>query len=294
MDKKKSSYYLPDPSPWPIIGSVGLGLFFVGFANWLHEGSIGPYLAICGLFVVLYTVTGWFGTLIQESQAGHLHHPQITQSFKWGVIWFIFTEVAFFATFFGALLYVRLVTIPWLGGEHASGSQLTHLLLWPHFSAHWPLFHNPSPSRFVGPHGVMATWGIPAFNTAILLLSGVTITIAHWGILKEKKHTACLFQCCTILLGWFFLFMQVQEYAEAYHEKGLTLASGIYGSLFFLLTGFHGLHVFLGTVMLCVIAWRMYAAHFDAAHHFAFEAVSWYWHFVDVVWLTLFVFVYWL
>jgi len=198
----------------------------------------------------------------------------------------------FFGVFFGSLFYIRVFVVPWLGG---SGSGfMTHMINWPGFQAVWPVLANPDPSKFTAPHSVMETWGIPAINTSILLSSGVTITIAHFGLVKGRRLQALIGQGLTILLGISFLFMQVSEYSIAYTEKGLTLGSGIFGTTFFMLTGFHCLHVTLGTIMLIVIFIRIYKHHFTQEHHFAFEAVSWYWHFVDVVWLFLFIFVYWL
>jgi cytochrome c oxidase subunit 3 len=179
-----------------------------------------------------------------------------------------------------------------LGGD--TSDITTHLLLWPSFQATWPLLQNPAAANFIGPQSVMETWGIPAINTAILLSSGVTITIAHWSLLKNHRKTMLISQLATILLGISFLIFQGHEYGLAYEEKGLTLGSGIYGTTFFMLTGFHGLHVTIGTIGLIVILYRMLKRDFNPHNHFAFEAVSWYWHFVDVVWLLLFIFVYWL
>ena len=288
----KPNYYLPEPSHWPIVGSIGLTCLLVGVANWLHENAIGPYVAGLGLLITLYMVVGWFGTVIRENQAGNFQNEMADNAFRSGMIWFIFSEVMFFCVFFGALFYTRVYTVPWLGG--VGGGALTHILLWPNFESTWPLFHNPDPAQFGGQHSVMNTWGIPALNTLILLTSGVTITFAHWGLLQKKRRLTLISQALTILLGLTFLVMQVVEYGEAYTEKALTLHSGIYGSTFFMLTGFHGFHVTLGSIMLTVILWRLYRGHFDEKHHFAFEAVAWYWHFVDVVWLGLFIFVYWL
>jgi cytochrome c oxidase subunit 3 len=288
----KGGYYLPEPSHWPIIGSIALFCFFIGLANWLHGNSIGPYLVCAGFLILMFMMFGWFGTVIRENRAGLLQNPQVDRSFRWGMLWFIFTEIMFFSAFFGALFYARVLSVPWLGG---SGSGvMTHLILWPGFHTTWPLLKTPNPSLFVGPKSVMETWGIPAINTAILLTSGGTITVAHWAVLKNRRKQMMIFQFLTILLGICFLSMQAHEYWMAYTEKGLTLGSGIYGSTFFMLTGFHAFHVTLGTTMLCVILYRMLRGDFNSEDHFGFEAVSWYWHFVDVVWLGLFVFVYWL
>jgi len=291
-DHIKGNYYLPGPSPWPIVASIGLFFIMFGAANWLHDVSFGPYVFGLGFAIVLFMMFGWFGIVIHENQTGLYDNPQLDRSFRWGMCWFIFSEVMFFGAFFGALYYSRDLSVAWLGGEGVGS--MTHLLLWPDFVAEWPLLQNPNPAQFVGPQSVMETWELPALNTLILLTSGVTITIAHWAILKNRHVPALVGQGLTILLGVCFLVMQAHEYSIAYLEKGLTLASGIYGTTFFMLTGFHAFHVTLGTIMLIVIFFRIYKRHFNSHNHFAFEAVSWYWHFVDVVWLLLFVLVYWM
>lgn len=292
MAGKPGSYYVPEPSHWPIVGSIGLFCTLVGAANWIHGKSYGPYLFLLGAFILVLTMYGWFGTVIKENQAGLYSTEQMDRSFRWGMCWFIFSEVMFFGAFFGALFYAREFSVPWLGGEGAGA--MTHLLLWPNFQAAWPLFHTPNPAEFVGPKGIMETWEIPAINTLILLTSSVTITFAHWGVLKNNRSQLIIGQALTVLLGIAFLAMQAHEYGIAYTEKGLKLTSGIYGTTFYMLTGFHAMHVTIGTIMLIVILYRILRRHFTAENHFAFEAASWYWHFVDVVWLTLFIFVYWL
>jgi cytochrome c oxidase subunit 3 len=291
-NSKTETYYLPEPSAWPVIGSIGLFCFMVGAANWLHHKTIGPYLFILGGLIMVLMISGWFHRVIREDEAGLLNSKQMETSYRWGMGWFIFSEVMFFGAFFGALFYTRLYGIPWLGGE--GGGILTHLLLWPNFQAEWPLLQNPNPSEFVGPHSVMEPWGIPALNTLILLSSAATLTVAHWSLLKDKRVIAIVFQGVTIVLGILFLIMQAHEYTTAYMEKSLTLYSGIFGTTFFMLTGFHALHVTVGTIMLITIFGRLLKGHFNSVHHFGFEGVAWYWHFVDVVWLFLFVFVYWL
>jgi cytochrome c oxidase subunit 3 len=290
--EKSKGYYLPAPSSWPLKISIALICTVVGAANWLHGLSFGPYLMFFGLFMLFYMIYGWFGLVVQENRAGLLQDKQVDRSFRWGMCWFIFSEVMFFGAFFSALFYVRVVVLPILSGTNSSIT--SHVLLWPSFHLIWPLLANPNPGIYSGPQSVMDTWGIPAFNTLILLSSGVTITVAHWSLLKNNRKTMLLFQLFTILLGISFLIMQAHEYGQAYLEKGLTLASGIYGTTFFMLTGFHGLHVTIGTLGLIVILYRMLKHDFNSHNHFAFEAVAWYWHFVDVVWLFLFIFVYWL
>jgi cytochrome c oxidase subunit 3 len=198
----------------------------------------------------------------------------------------------FFAAFFGALFYARQLSIPWLGGEGVK--IFTNQLLWQDFQTAWP---SNGPAK-VGPRDdgsfeIIPAFGLPAINTAILLLSGVTLTIAHHALQEGKRGTLNLFLAITFILGFIFLGLQAEEYIHAYTELGLTLSTGIYGSTFFMLTGFHGFHVFLGAVMLFIIWLRTMKGHFTPNRHFGFEAVAWYWHFVDVVWLGLFVFVYW-
>ncbi len=291
MNHETKGYYLPEPSSWPLKGSIALICIMAGAANWLHEMWFGPYLVAFGFIMLFYMVHGWFGLVIRENRAGLLDNKQVDHSFRLGMCWFIFSEVMFFSAFFGALLYVRIYGLPTLGG--VTSHIASHVVLWPAFHLTWPLLANPSPG-VAGPGSVMDTWGIPAINTLILLSSGGTMTVAHWALLKNRFKIMVSFQFFTILLGISFLFMQAHEYGEAYFQKGLTLASGIYGTTFFMLTGFHGLHVTIGTIGLIVILYRMLKHDFNPHNHFAFEAVAWYWHFVDVVWLFLFIFVYWL
>ena len=285
------SYYIPDPSPWPLIASIGLFTTLVGLANWIHNTWYGPYVFFTGALILIFMMFGWFGTVIRENQAG-LYDEQVDRTYRWAMSWFIFSEVCFFAAFFGALFYTRYWVVPNLGGE--GNYPLTHYLLWPNFTATWPLLVNPNNVKFVGAFEQMKAWGIPAINTLILLTSGVTITWAHWALKKENQTRLIIGLLLTILLGITFLICQAYEYHEAYMDLNLTLGSGIYGSTFFMLTGFHGAHVTIGTIMLCVILGRAIKGHFTPDHHFAFEGVAWYWHFVDVVWLFLFIFVYWL
>ncbi len=285
-------YYLPKPSHWPITGAIALFILLIGVANWLHKSVLGPILVVIGSLLLIYMIVGWFGTVIRENQLGLYNNQQVDRSFRWGMIWFIFSEVMFFGAFFGVLFYIRIWAVPWLGGEGVG--EMTHLLLWPDFQINWPLLKNPDPGLFPGPKDVIGAWGIPAINTALLLSSGVTITIAHWAVIKDKHMQAVIAQAATILLGILFLSMQAHEYLLAHLHYRLTFSSGIFGTTFYMLTGFHALHVTLGTLMLIVIFFRIIKRHFTPTRHFAFEAVAWYWHFVDVVWLILFVFVYWI
>ncbi|HTT07594.1 MAG TPA: cytochrome c oxidase subunit 3 [Gammaproteobacteria bacterium] len=286
-----TGYYLPDPSRWPITGSIGLFSLLGGFALTLDGHTAGKAIMLFGVLVMLGMLFGWFGTVIRESEGGQ-YNGQVDVSFRWGMAWFIFSEVMFFAAFFGALFYARQLSVPWLGGE--GDKVATHQYLWSSFTAAWPLLSTPNTSLFMQIKEVIPAFGVPAINTLLLLSSGVTVTIAHHALKHNKRGVLILFLLLTIALGVAFLLCQAHEYGEAYREKGLTLNSGIYGSTFFMLTGFHGLHVTLGAIMLTVIWIRCLKGHFKPNHHFGFEAVAWYWHFVDVVWLGLFIFVYWL
>jgi cytochrome c oxidase subunit 3 len=292
MSASKGGYYLPEPSHWPIVGSIGMFLLLFGFAMALpthNDGEMGNMTVMfIGLAVIIFMLFGWFGTVIKESVSGK-YNDKVDMSFRWSMGWFIFSEVMFFAAFFGALFYARMYSVPWLGG--ASNNVMTAELLWPAFEAAWP---TNGPGEVGGAYQMMGAWGIPAINTLILLTSGVTVTWAHWGLKKNDRTQLILGLMATVALGFLFLGLQAYEYIHAYSELNLKLTSGIYGTTFFMLTGFHGLHVTLGATMLVVILLRSMKGHFTANNHFAFEAVAWYWHFVDVVWLGLFVFVYWL
>ena len=286
----QGTYYIPKPSHWPLVGSFGLTTTLIGAASWLHHDWYGPYLFALGLLIVICMMFGWFGQVIYENGKG-LYDEQVDRSYRWGMCWFIFSEVCFFAAFFGALFFARFWSVPLLGGEM---HPMTHWTLWSDFQATWPLLKNPNNQLFVGAYEAMGAWGLAAINTVILLTSGVTLTWAHWALKLNKRTQLLVSMSLTIALGLLFLSLQAYEYHEAYTEMNLTLASGIYGTTFFMLTGFHGLHVTLGTIMLIVILIRCKRGHFTPERHFAFEGVAWYWHFVDVVWLFLFVFVYWL
>ncbi len=281
-------YYIPHGSKWPIVGSVSLFVTMLGVAMLLNGINIAPWILLLGLLAVIYMFFGWFGTVIGESEGG-LYNQGVDRSFRMGMMWFIFSEVMFFAAFFGALYYARQLSVPWLGGEGTKF--LTNLFLWPSYEGSWP---TNGPADVGGNFGIIPAFGIPAMNTAILLSSGVTITIAHHALKAGNRGILKIFLALTFILGFVFVGLQAEEYIHAYKELNLTLGSGVYGSTFFMLTGFHGLHVTIGAIMLLVIWLRVMKGHFTPQHHFAFEAVAWYWHFVDVVWLGLFIFVYWL
>ncbi|HYM33899.1 MAG TPA: cytochrome c oxidase subunit 3 [Steroidobacteraceae bacterium] len=285
-DHAADKYYVPHGSPWPIFGSVALFCTMSGAALFLNDSSGGGYLLALGLLLLVAMFVFWFGTVIGESE-GRLYNDAVDKSFRMGMMWFIFSEVMFFAVFFGALFYGRILSIPWLAGEGVKIS--THFELWPTFENIWP---SNGPGHVGGQFETIPWNKVPLLNTLILLTSGVTVTIAHHALKAGSRKVLNIFLAATFLLGFFFVFMQANEYKEAFEHLNLSLKSGFYGSTFFMLTGFHGLHVTIGAIMLTVIWFRCMKGHFTPTRHFAFEGVAWYWHFVDVVWLGLFIFVY--
>ena len=243
---------------------------------------------IVGFLVLVYMMFGWFGEVIDESESGRYKKVEGI-SFRMGMVWFIFSEVMFFAAFFGALFYIRIYSVPWLAGDGSGAA--TNEFLWGGFEAIWP---TNGPGDVGGQYEKMGAWGLPAINTLILLVSGVTCTWAHWGLVANNRKQLILGLLATVILGFIFVGLQVLEYSHGYNELNLTMGSGVYGSTFYMLTGFHGFHVTVGAIMLLVMLFRSMKGHFTPENHFAFEAAAWYWHFVDVVWLGLFIFVYWL
>ena len=285
-------YYIPNGSKWPIVGTLSLFITFLGGAMMFNGLDLGKYILIVGLASLVYMFAGWFSDVISESIAGK-YSKQVDVSFRMGMGWFILSEVMFFAAFFGALYYARMFSIPWLSGEGQGGHNGTHEFLWSSFQASWPMAVMPDASKYTQYKDVIPAFGVPAINTAILLTSGVTVTFAHWALKNANRAALSAWLFATVALGFIFVYLQAGEYAHAMHELDLTLNSGIYGSTFYMLTGFHGFHVTMGATMLTVILFRSLKGHFSKKDHFAFEAVAWYWHFVDVVWLGLFIFVYW-
>lgn len=290
MASTDNHYFVPEGSKWPIIASMGVLVLLAGTSLAINGVGGAWTMVTVGLVMIAILFYGWFSEVIAESHSG-VYNEQVDNSFRQGMIWFIGSEVFFFACFFGSLYYLRALTGPYLGGEGYLG---TSNILWEGFSFQWPLLEVPDPEKFMNTKEKMGAWGIPAINTAILLTSGVTLTWAHWALKKNNRFQLNLGMFVTILLGVIFFGFQIYEYKHAYSDLDLTLQSGIYGSTFYMLTGFHGFHVVVGTLMLMAILGRCLRGHFSEHNHFAFEAVAWYWHFVDVVWLGLFIFVYWL
>jgi len=276
-------YFVPSPSQWPVLGGATLLLTMIGAAAWVNGVPWGMYANLGGILLTMIVLYNWFGLAIHESESGQ-YNERVDVSYRWSMSWFIFSEVMFFGAFFGALFYARSITMPWLG-------DLDNKLLWPDFVAQWG---NVGPAGTIEAFKMMTPFPIPTINTALLLSSGVTLTIAHHALIAGNRSKTSMFLFFTILLGACFMGLQAHEYMDAYSELNLKLTSGIYGSTFFLLTGFHGFHVTMGAIMLSVVLYRHLKGHFTPTHHFAFEGAAWYWHFVDVVWLGLYVVVYWL
>lgn len=285
--EKNAQYFVPEPSAWPFMMTISLFVFVGSFAAWLNGAEWGHYGFALGLAMVMAMTFVWFRGVVRESLSGK-YKLQEDMTFRWAMGWFIFSEVMFFGAFFGALFYARHLSLPWLSGEGAEFA--TNEYLWKGFEATWP---TNGPGDVGGSFGTIPPWGVPFLNTIFLIVSGMTFEIAHHALKEGRRARALIAMCVTVALGSAFLYFQAEEYIEAYSHLNLTLGSGIYGSTFFLLTGFHGAHVTLGTLMLIIMTLRIAVGHFKPEdNHFGFEAVGWYWHFVDVVWIGLFIFVY--
>ena len=282
-------YYVPHESRHPAMAALGLFFVILGAGQWVNGADWGKYSLLFGLVFWLWVLYNWFGEAIHESESG-LYGYKVDLSFRWSMSWFIFSEVMFFGAFFSALWWMRTHSVPELGN-------LNNAILWPDFKAAWPsavLGATASPAGIIEPFQTMTPFWLPTINTALLLSSGVTLTVAHHALRENQRAKTISFMWLTVLLGVIFLFVQGYEYYHAYHEMNLKLSSGVYGSTFFMLTGFHGFHVFLGMLMLLVVTLRLQKGHFSADRHFGFEGAAWYWHFVDVVWLGLYILVYWM
>jgi len=282
-------YYVPGPSRHPVLAAVGLFFVILGAGQWVNGHQWGAYSLMFGLLWWAFVLQQWFREAIRESETG-LYSARIDTSFRWSMSWFIFSEVMFFGAFFGALYWTRVHSVPNLGS-------IDNALLWPDFKAAWPSSvagATASPAGTIEPFGTMGPFWLPTINTALLLTSGITLTIAHHALRANQRGKTIAFMWLTVLLGVTFLFVQGYEYHHAYSELNLKLSSGVYGSTFFMLTGFHGFHVFVGMLMLLFITLRLMRGHFTPDRHFGFEGAAWYWHFVDVVWLGLYIVVYWM
>lgn len=278
-----SHYFIPAPSNWPMVGMISMILTTFGASMVVNKVALGYIPLALGFAVLIYMLVGWFGAVVSESETG-TYNRQVDVSFRWGMSWFIFSEVMFFASFFGALFYARVLAVPSLG-------DFDHKLLWPDFTPTWP---TEGPAGTIEPFTKIHAWPLPTINTILLVTSGIWLTIAHHALRANQRSKAIFWLVMTLLFGFAFVGIQAYEYGHAYVDLNLKLTSGIFGSTFFMLTGFHGLHVLVGAIMLTVVTLRLARGHFKPDQHFAFEAAAWYWHFVDVVWIGLYIVVYWL
>ncbi len=282
-------YFVPKPSRHPAMASLGLFFVVLGASQWINGADWGRYSLFFGLAMWLVVLYQWFGEAIHESETGRYGY-KVDLSFRWSMSWFIFSEVMFFGAFFSALWWARVHSVPALG-------DVENAVIWPDFKAAWPSVQagaTASPAGTIEPFATMTPFWLPTVNTALLLTSGITLTIAHHALIANERAKTLTFMYLTVLLGITFLGVQGFEYHHAYTEMNLKLTSGIYGSTFFMLTGFHGFHVFMGMLMLVIMTRRIQKGHFTPAKHFGFEGAAWYWHFVDVVWLGLYILVYWM
>ena len=260
-------YHLVEPSPWPIAGSISALTLVVGGLMYMHEITGGPWVMLLAVLGLAFTLVGWWRDVVHEGRTGH-HTDVVSKGLRIGMALFITSEVLFFFAFF-----------------------------WAYF---WGALYHPDPATVEGytwlPEGAhpVETWDIPFLNTMILLLSGCTVTWAHHCVREGDNRTATKALALTVLLGVLFTSFQAYEYVHTiYSPEGFTLSSGIFGSTFYMATGFHGFHVMIGTTFLLVCTFRAYYGHFRPDKHVGLEAAAWYWHFVDVVWLFLFTWVYW-
>ena len=308
----EGSYYVPEQSKLPLAAALGMGTMAFGAASWVIEGGTSTVFLI-GTAIMAAVMYKWWSIVIEENTQG-IVSDQLKYSYVLGMYWFIFSELMFFVCFFGSLFYVRVLVGPWLGGEAAIGvfddtatdaaiANATHL--WNEYDPTWPPLITPDQTvnaegaKFVGPQEAMSFPGwdklgswLPLYNTIVLISSSLTVDKAHHALKDGNRQAFIRWLGLTVFLGGVFLVLQAEEYVHAYKELGLTLDSGIYGTTFFLLTGFHGAHVTLGTIMLLISFLRGLKGHFNETDHFGFEAAAWYWHFVDVIWIGLFFIVY--
>jgi len=254
----RNPFHLVEVSPWPLTGSIrALGLV-IGMALWFHGGDLN--LLILGLFGVILTIIQWWRDVAREGTYQGYHTGIVVKGLRWGMILFIASEVCFFFAFFWAYFHSRLTPTVELGS------------VWP------PVGISP-----------LNPFDVPLLNTVVLLSSGVRVTWAHHGLIEGNRNTTIYGLLVTVILGAYFTILQLAEY----DETSFAFRDRVYGSTFFVATGFHGLHVLIGTTFLAVCLLRLWLHHYSRGHHFGFEAAAWYWHFVDVVWLFLYTFIYW-
>lgn len=304
----KHDYHLVNPSPWPLVGSIAATVMMIGAVAWMRSGPtesglpIGPgplftlsgsWMFYVGLAGVLVTMAGWWRDVIKESLAGENTSMVVRLGLRYGMVLFIASEVMFFAAWFWAFFGAALFPAAGDPIMLSDGAQMLNPAGDPAFLGNDARVH--ATGGVWPPQGVepLNPWQLPLLNTLILLLSGTTVTWAHHAVVHGDQKGLVQGLAVTIVLGLFFTALQAVEYYEALHYEMFSFSGGgIYGASFFMATGFHGLHVIIGTIFLIVCLFRALAGHFTPDRHFGFEAAAWYWHFVDVVWLFLFACIY--
>lgn len=289
MATKHGGYYVPEQSVWPIIGALSLLLFAIGSLNFTELW--GLIVFAIGTITLLYMLCGWLSSVVRESRSG-LYDAQMNRTFRWGMFWFIFCEFFTFGILLGAIIYERVGVIPWLAGQGSGGSVLTNYLLWPDFSASWPLIKNPDPATFAGLKDVPSAWGLPTLNTLVALCSAVTVLFALWAIKNKQTRATITGLVVTFFLGIAFAVMQFDHARILIKQYDMTISSGIYGSLVWMVGGFHFLNLLVGLILLFVVGFRYTLGHFNEKHHFAIEATAWYWAFISAMWLIIYLCIY--
>ncbi len=259
-NQSRHSYHLVDPSPWPFVGAFSAFSLTLGTALYMQEYSGGLNILLFGFYFILVTMYNWWGDIIREGTIESQHTNFVQNGLRWGVLLFIVSEVMFFFAFFWGFFHSSFNPLPELGGN------------WP------PMYLS-----------TFSPWEIPFLNTLLLLTSGAAVTAAHNFIVGTSKKNAIVALIITVVLASIFTAFQGYEYNTAL----FTISDGVYGSAFYMATGFHGFHVLVGTIFLIVCGFRVFLNHSSQQHHFGFEAAAWYWHFVDVVWIFLFITIYW-
>jgi len=290
MAEQHGTYYVPDHSIWPIVGTLGLFGFAVGSLNF--SSLWGMIVFSLGALTLLVMLFGWMHDVVRESGAD-LYDAQMGRTFRWGMFWLLLGETFFFGTALGALIYVRFASLPWMAGTGSGGSIMTHYVLWPNFQNTWPLLVGPNPNAFPLPKMTPTAWGLPLLNTLILLMSAITAIFSWRALLTKKQQLAIAGMSVTLLLGLAFLVSQVYFLFQLATKYGVTIASGIYGSLFYFLNTFHLIHIVVGLILFAVILLLTIKNHFNAERTFGFSASVLFWSFLTVIWLFIFVCVYW-
>jgi cytochrome c oxidase subunit 3 len=290
-DHKHGTYYVPEHSSRPI--TTAIGLFFLGLGSILltENPSAGIVLFIIGVLITGLTLIFWFRDVILENRRG-LHDAQMDRTYRWGMFWYLISQAALVLTFFGAVFFARLIIIPGLGGHIDDAFKVTHLLLWPDFTSHWPLANNPDPSSFEGPSEIMTIWGWPLVNLLLVVLNVLFVISAQKAVKKNLHRLVTKNMMAVTLLGATFLGLHIYSLYEAIFDYGISLDSGIYGSTFVMINVLIILNVFITLLVMIFLLPRCIKGEFGAKHHFAIDAIAWLWYFIAAMWFLSFLFLY--